>query len=223
MGLSPENTKVRTYQAGQELFQEGEPGSAMFILLQGRIELRKKVSGGEQLLKAVETPNDFFGEMAVLDDRPRSATAVATEASNVLEVDPAAFEQLVVSNGKFAMKIIKVLSERIRASNKVMGELVATSPRDRFLYGMVDYALEFGEEIFDKSIKVNIAEMKVWVNQHLGMPIKEIDAHLFRLIKTNETPFSATSKKTQDHIVLSREFVARHNRRACERPETPVH
>lgn len=217
MGLSSEHTRVAEFAAGEVLFSEGDPGDAMFILREGRIELRKRVEGAEQLLKVVDKPNDFFGEMAVLDDLPRSATAVATVDSSVLIVDDEAFEQLVLENGKFALKVIKVLSDRVRCTNQEMSELVATSPKERFLYGLVDFAIENGEEIFDKSLKINIGEMKTWINQHLGMSMKEIDAHLYRLIKTNETPFSATSKETKDSILVTPDFVARHNRRSLRR------
>jgi hypothetical protein len=83
---------------------------------------------------------------------------------------------------------------------------------------MVDYAVNHGEKLYNKGYKIAIDAMKTWVNEQIGMPEKEIDAYLYRLIRTNDTPFASTAKKTQDHIVLTEDFVARHNRR--ERSES---
>ncbi len=106
--------KLEQYDSGEIIFREGEPGNKMYVLMAGAIELKKKLDKGETLIKTICEPNDFFGEMALIDDKPRSATAISVKRSNILVVDGAAFEAMILNNGKFALKIIKVLSERIR-------------------------------------------------------------------------------------------------------------
>ncbi len=213
-----EDQKRRSVDAGEMVFAEGSDGDEMFVLLSGEIEIKKRVGSGQRLLKVINQPNEFFGEMALVDQSPRSASAVASEASELLVVNQAAFEHLITTNGQFALKIIKTLSERIRRSNLEITELIDTSPRDRFVLGMVDFAIKHGEQIYNKGFKINIEEMTSWCNASMGMPRKEIDAYLYRLIKTNDVPFASTAKKSQDHIVLSEEFVARHNRRGDTHP-----
>ena len=205
--------RQRTFAEGETVFAEGSRGDEMFVLMSGEVEIKKRVGSGQRLLKVVNQPNEFFGEMALVDNSPRSASAIASAESTLLVVDQAIFERMVTTNGQFALKIIKTLSDRIRSSNMEISDLIDTSPRDRFVLGMVDYALKHGEKLYNKGYKINIAEMCAWCNASMGMPKKEIDAYLYRLIKTNDVPFANTAQKTQDHVVLSEEFVARHNRR----------
>jgi CRP-like cAMP-binding protein len=197
------------FKEGDVVFSEGSPGGEMYVLVSGEVELRKRVGSGERVLKIVKEPNDFFGEMALVDDAPRSATAVASAPTELLLVNQASFEHMVTTNGQFAVKIIKVLSERLRNANAEIRHLVETSPREQFKQGMVEFAMKHGETTYNKGLRVDVAEMKAWIHQHLGMPEKEIEAHLFRLIKANDTKFSSSESKSRKQIVLNEEFLNR--------------
>jgi CRP/FNR family transcriptional regulator, cyclic AMP receptor protein len=204
---------VREYNTGDTIFKERDKGEEMYVLIEGAVELRKKVETGEQLLKCVNKPNDFFGEMALIDGNPRSAAAVAVQPTKLLVIDRPSFENMVVSNGKFALKIIKILSERIRMSNIHISELASEIPRERCFRGMVDYAVKHGEEIFNGGLKVSIAAMSQWVNSHMGVSKKEIANCLYRLVKVKEIDYAPTSATTKEEIVLPPSFVERHDRR----------
>jgi len=132
--LTMENDNVMDYESGESIFREGEVGDLMYILLLGSVDLKMKVERGETVLKTVDTPNEFFGEMALLDDRPRSASAVATKRTRVLAVNRQTFETMILTNGKFALKIIKVLADRIRRSNDQVSDLIETMPRERIVW-----------------------------------------------------------------------------------------
>lgn len=205
--------ETKTYRAGEVIFEEGQEASVMFILLSGAIELRKKSGDGEQLLKTVDQKNEVFGEMALIDGQPRSATALVSREAQVYEINHSAFEHLITTNGTFALKVIQILSERIRNSNRQISELVETDQRERFLYAMVNYARTHGERIFNGGLKINIEGLKTWVNSHIAMSEKEIDSHIFRLVKSNATPYAPSSAKTKEDIVLSPEFIASNERR----------
>ncbi|MBN2875454.1 MAG: Crp/Fnr family transcriptional regulator [Spirochaetales bacterium] len=208
------NENIRQYESGERIFTEGERGDLMFILLKGAVDLKMKVEGGENVLKSVESPNEFFGEMALIDDRPRSASAVATRLTNVLVVDRSTFENMILTNGKFALKIIKVLSERIRRSNDQVSDLIETMPRERIARSMTDFAIHNGERIHDGGIKVNVEAMKTWINGHIGTPADEIDAALFRLLKLESIVWAPTSVKTKECVVLPEPFIKDYDRRA---------
>ena len=211
--------RVHFYNPADVVFEEKDEGREMYILLEGSVELTKRVAGSaQQRLKVVNSKNDFFGEMALIDGRPRSATATALEPTKLLVVDQTSFEQLILNNGRFALKVIKVLSERIRSSNLQISELVELMPHDRFVYGLVEYAIQHGERLYNKSVKVNLTNMKQWVNTHHGIPIKEIDNHVHRLMKRNQVPYAPTSQESKECIVLSEDFVRRYDRRG-RRPE----
>jgi CRP/FNR family transcriptional regulator len=208
-----DSASAKVFEAGDVIFREGEVGDRMYILLDGLVELKVKVDKGEAVIKTVDTPNDFFGEMAFLDDRPRSATAVALRRTKVLVADGPTFEAMILQNGKFALKIIKVLSERIRRSNDQVSELIETMPRERIARGMVDFAIKEGERIHDGSYKVGVEQMKAWINQHLGVPLEELDSAIQRFIKGESISYAATSAKTKEHVLLPEDFVRANDRR----------
>lgn len=206
--------KVMQFDAGDRIFSEGEHGNLMYILLQGSVDLMMKVDTGQTVLKTVSAPNDFFGEMALLDDRPRSASAIATRRTSVIAVDGQTFETMILTNGKFALKIIKVLAERIRQSNNQVSELIETMPRERIARSMVDYALHHGEPLHEGAIKVNVEAMKVWINSHIGASIAEIDVAIYRLLKLESIMWAPTSAKTKECLMLPQAFIKENDRRS---------
>jgi CRP-like cAMP-binding protein len=211
--------QVRVVASGELIFAEGSKGDLMYVLLEGAVELRKKVGRAETVLKTVEAPNDFFGEMALIDGRPRSATATAARQSRLLVVDGPTFENMIVTNGKFALKIIKVLSERIRHSNSTIEDLIETAPRERFLFGLVDFAQRFGEKIHDGRVKVSVRDLREWVKSRLGFSNEEADAILAKLIKGEVVTWALTSAKTNEDILLPESLLHEYNRRGEENQE----
>jgi CRP/FNR family transcriptional regulator, cyclic AMP receptor protein len=204
---------VKLFESGDIVFKEGEKGDLMYVLLEGAVELKMKVERGETVLKIVDTPNDFFGEMALLDERPRSATAIAAKKTKVLAVDGPTFESMILANGKFALKIIKVLAARIRRSNDQVSDLIETMPKERIARGMTDFAIHHGEPIHEGGIKVNVEAMKNWVNTHLGAAHDEIEVAIYRLLKDETITWAPTSAKTKENLVLPAEFVKANDRR----------
>lgn len=211
--ISMANDNVKLFEPGDLIFKEGEKGDLMYVLIEGSVELNKKVEHGETVLKTVNTPNDFFGEMALLDERPRSASAVAIKRTKVFVVDGPTFESMIVANGKFALKIIKVLTARIRRSNDQVSDLIETMPKERIARGMTDFAVRHGEPIHGGGIKVNVDAMKNWVNTHLGAGQDEIEAVIYRLLKDESIFWAPTSAKTKENLVLPPEFVKTNDRR----------
>ena len=206
--------QVRVVSQGEVIFSEGSPGDLMYVLLEGAIELRKKVGKGESVLKTVESPNDFFGEMALIDGRSRSATAVAAKHSRLLLIDGATFENMIVTNGKFALKIIKVLSDRIRHSNSAIEELIETAPRERWLHGMADYARQFGEKIHDGSTKLSVRDLRAWMNSRMGVAVEESDAILAKLLRGEVVSWAPTSSKTNEDLLVSETVLKGYDRRS---------
>jgi CRP-like cAMP-binding protein len=210
------NEKV--FLAGEAVFREGDPGDVMYVLLTGAVDLKKRVEGGETVLSTVDEPNEYFGEMALIDGRPRSASAVAVKDSKLLVVDRPAFEAMILTNGRFALKIIKVLSERIRSSNDLVSDLIETLPKERIQRGMADFALRTGERIHDGGIKTHLGDMKTWINGRMGIALDDLDSAIFRMLKDGAIRWAATSAQTKEHVILPEEFLSRVDRRAADRP-----
>ena len=114
MAIASADTAVRVYNATETIFHEGSLGSEFFVILQGAVAIRKRVSGKIQQLARLG-PGEFFGEMAVVDRRPRSASAVAVEPdTSLIAIDAPHFTYLVSQQPGFAMLVLETLSIRKR-------------------------------------------------------------------------------------------------------------
>ena len=105
-------------EAGEVLLREGEPGTSVFLVLEGRVAITKRFESGEELAIAVRSSGDWIGEMALLDDGPRSASASAKSAAVLLEVTRDAFLGAVLAVPEAARELLRLLSARLRESDQ---------------------------------------------------------------------------------------------------------
>ena len=101
-------------EPGEVLFEEGEPGDAFYIVFKGSVEITKARPGGTPEKLAVRRAGEGFGEMALLNDAPRSATARATEATQLMMVARDDFQELL-GGDSLALRMMRVLSKALRA------------------------------------------------------------------------------------------------------------
>src|SRR6516225_11769436 len=94
------------FPAGTPLFKDGEPGKEMYVIQSGKVRISKKVRDTEKVL-AVLGPGEFFGEMSILNDKPRSANATVEEEAKLLVIDPKTFEAMIRGNAEIAIRMIK--------------------------------------------------------------------------------------------------------------------
>ncbi len=105
---------------GQTVFREGDPGSEMYIIESGSIDILR-IDRGSTPLARLEA-GDFFGEMAVLEDQPRFATALAVTPVRLLKIDRAAFSGVLSSNVEIAVRIMRKLTARLRRAEQRASE-----------------------------------------------------------------------------------------------------
>src|SRR3954464_9017517 len=98
----------RDYPRGTTLFREGDPGKEMYVLQSGKVAISKKVRDVEKVL-AILGPGEFFGEMAIISNKPRNASAAVEEEARVLVIDPRTFEAMIRGNSEIAVRMIKKL------------------------------------------------------------------------------------------------------------------
>ena len=102
---------TRDVPAGNVIFEAGSSGAEMFGIIEGEVEVRMPGGATRRL-----GPDDTFGEMAMVDSSPRSATAVAAEDSTVAVIDKHRFLFLVGETPNFALQVMASLAERLRAA-----------------------------------------------------------------------------------------------------------
>jgi len=106
---------LRVFHAGEVVFEEDSAGRQMYVVNAGRVNVLKRSDGGSVLVGTLG-PGDIFGEMALVDDLPRSATVVAAEDdTRLLEIDHAIFVYLVGQQPAFALMVLKAMSLRLRS------------------------------------------------------------------------------------------------------------
>jgi CRP-like cAMP-binding protein len=123
----------REFPRGAVLFREGEPGREMFVVHHGRVTITKKVGEVEKILTTLGT-GEFLGEMAILNNKPRSATATCAEDCKLLVIDGKTFEAMVRSNAEIAIRLIKKLSDRLAEANEQIENLLLTDAASRVVH-----------------------------------------------------------------------------------------
>lgn len=109
--------------AGGTVFKEGDAGEDMFIIESGQIDIVRKARPDEAV--ATLGPGDFFGEMAILEDQPRFAGAVAKTEARLLRIERAAFADVLRQNVEIAVRIMRKLAARQRRSEQRLQETLA--------------------------------------------------------------------------------------------------
>lgn len=113
--LAGAGAPVRTFKAGEIIFRQGDPAEELYIVKSGKVEIRL----GNRLLDTLPELS-IFGEMALIDHRPRSATAVAATDATVVPVSEKQFLFLVSRTPHFALNVMRVLAQRLRTTNSVI-------------------------------------------------------------------------------------------------------
>jgi CRP/FNR family cyclic AMP-dependent transcriptional regulator len=113
--LAGAGAPVREYKAGEVIFQEGEAASELFVIQSGKVDIRL---GNRQL--GTLGDRDIFGEMALIDGAPRSATAVAATDVKLVPVGEKQFLFLVSRTPYFALNVMRTLARRLRTQNNAI-------------------------------------------------------------------------------------------------------
>ena len=112
----------RPYARGEAVCRKGDPGTNLYVITLGQVKLSLIAENGREAILDLLGPGDVFGELALLDGEPRSADAIATEASHVLLLDRDEFHRCVRQQPEIAVHLLAVLSQRIRRDTRLMEE-----------------------------------------------------------------------------------------------------
>jgi CRP/FNR family cyclic AMP-dependent transcriptional regulator len=168
---------LRALNAGDTLFKAGEPGDSLFIVRSGEVELYIKDKTGQKIVLTIAGPNEIFGELALLDRGARTATAIALNDSELLELDrddllllfektPAAALRLLAAMGHMTRKADELLKSRVsRNVNEEVEEHLSTLQR------VADWIAWFSGSM--SFLLLNLVWFVIWVavnTMNLGMP-----------------------------------------------------
>jgi CRP/FNR family transcriptional regulator, cyclic AMP receptor protein len=170
----------KTLSPGTMLFRDGEPGEAMYVIKDGRVRIFKEVRGEEKTL-AYLGPGEFFGEMALLNGKPRTASAEVVETTRLFAVDAKAFGLMIRNNGEIAVRLIKRMAHRLDSANALVTVLMQRDPRARVILGLARAVEYDGERAADGSAV--IATDAERLAQQTGVSVADVGAVVRRLYR----------------------------------------
>jgi CRP/FNR family cyclic AMP-dependent transcriptional regulator len=122
----------RTFAPGQVVFQTGEPGGAMHVVLSGRVEVFLLDGDRRRVVLNELGPGEIFGELSLFDGDPRSASVRAVEPTRTFLIDRADLERLFARRPQAALDVLTVMSRRLRRTDLLLSQRVARNPNEVF-------------------------------------------------------------------------------------------
>jgi CRP/FNR family cyclic AMP-dependent transcriptional regulator len=195
-------------RSGEVLFKEGAQGDEMYLIRSGKIRIVKDLEGTQKTL-AVIGEGEFFGEMALLDKRPRSASAIAETDAKLIIVDRNAFLSSVNKN-PFIKYIIETLTTRLRKTNNMLKYFSVPNEKIRFLLFVKDRLSKNKEGDMDTGLDAAGKE----IADVTGVPLDKVEEYLRELKEYNIASLDGTLvikspqkfEKYEEYITLQEEF-----------------
>jgi CRP-like cAMP-binding protein len=162
---------ARTFKAGEMIFSEFEPGDTFYLIQSGRVQLVKLIGDVEKTLDVLQ-PSEMFGEMAILENSPRSATAIALDTVKALEFNSQNFEILMLGNPQIALKLLKMFCKRIYDSKRRFMILKLDEPQAKIadVFLMLDESWSDVDKTTEKrEFKTTVDDVAHWA----GMAVTE--------------------------------------------------
>lgn len=168
---------AETFEAGTVLFRQGEKGGHMYVIQSGQVEISRHVGEREAVL-AVLPAGEFFGEMSIINNAPRSATARVVERSQLLVIGASTFESMIRDSSEIAVRMMKRLAHRLDQAGRQIELLMFRDPNSRVVHCLRQLAEE-GGTLAPAGLAVEISNEDL--AERLGLSLEEVTTVLKRL------------------------------------------
>jgi len=186
-----------SFPEGEQIFKEGDTAEKLFFIQSGEVDIYLQIRNSRKKVATLGA-GDIFGEMAVIDAKPRSATAIAKSAVTALGINREQLSVIINSNNDFAIKMIKLLSAKLREANDQIAELLMKDKRNLIANEMIKFSKTNGVKTF-KGLKINLHDFIDSANQCLGFEKETIRTTCMTLLREKFIEQSATCK---DEFIL---------------------
>jgi CRP-like cAMP-binding protein len=146
--------RTRRFRRGEVIFHLGDPGDALFIVMAGAIKIMLPSDAGDEAILATLRPGDVFGELALLDGAPRSATATALEATETLILPRGQFRELLATEPAIVDALLVSLASELRRLTNHVEELHFLDITGRLASRLARLAAESGKKLADETIRL---------------------------------------------------------------------
>src|SRR5438309_4643228 len=168
----------KEFKKGDVLFREGEPGKEMYVIQSGKVNITKTVRDTEKILATLGA-GEFLGEMAILNNKPRSAGANMAEDGKLLVIDPRTFEAMIRGNVEIAVRLIKKLSDRLQEADEQIENLLLRDPNSRVVHFLLGSAKRGRDTPQGKLISVNVTDL----HGRMGLSTEAVQQALDKIAK----------------------------------------
>jgi CRP-like cAMP-binding protein len=152
--------RERAYPRNSVILFEDDPGDALYVVAEGQVKVVLIGEDGREVILSVLGPGEFFGEMALIDDEPRSAHVIAMEDSSLLVLRREDFQGILRQSPGIALALLRELSRRLRRVDEKVGSLVLLDVNGRVAQLLLDLAdEENGDRITRRLTHHTIAQM----------------------------------------------------------------
>ncbi|MBN2725627.1 MAG: Crp/Fnr family transcriptional regulator [Deltaproteobacteria bacterium] len=168
---------IKEYPAGTILFQEGDQGTELYVVRTGKVQISRKIANKDFII-ALIPEGSFFGEMSLLLNRPRSASAIVLEDSQIMVFDQQTFLKMVSTQSNIAIRIMKNLAQRLYKANIQIETLLLGDKTHRVVKALHYMAREEGEKRPDG---IFVSSSLKRLSGFVGFPLGQVAAIIDKL------------------------------------------
>ena len=155
------HASLRRFRPGETVFRREDPGDGMYGVLAGQVVVTVESEAGKELILNMFGPGDFFGEIALLDGKGRTATAVARESAELLFLARHAFLPFIEGHPRIAIRMMALLCDRLRRTTQLVEDSAFLNVTTRLAKLLLVLAAQHGErdEMASLTIRISQAEL----------------------------------------------------------------
>ena len=190
----------RNYRRGDAIFHKDDPGSTIYIVKTGQVKITTDSTEGEEVILAILRDGDFFGELSLLDGKPRSASATTMSDTKALTLDRSALMESIAKYPELAGDVLAALSERLRHTDVLLEDAVFLDLPARLAKRLLqlsekhgiqtDKGMEIDLRLTQQDLANTVGASRVAVNKLLGLfqdkGLIDIDKHHIVLINPDD-------------------------------------
>ena len=178
LSLLVKEVSRKSYPRGSAIIAAGDPTDSLYVIISGRLKVMISDDEGREVILAILGPNEFFGEMGLIDDHPRSASVVAIESCELLALSKRDFKKCLEENFEMAMTVMRGLVKRLREADQKIGSLALMDVYGRVARLLLEVAETIdGQKVVTKKLaKQDIAKMIGASREMVSRVMKDLQA-----------------------------------------------
>ena len=173
--------QLKKFKRAEKIFVESQPGASLYVVMTGRVKIYGTSYQGRSKTFAFLEPGDFFGEMSLIDDEVRSASASALEDAILIMLKADDYRKLMISRPQIAMSVLHTLAHRLRRANKEIEALSFNNVLGRIAQILIELSERYGKKT-DEGIRIEMPLSHRELARWQGRPGKS-SAVLSRVLK----------------------------------------